>query len=343
MDFSPYYHLFYITIISQVFYNVNNSILLKILIFYDVLIFKYILLTFSILSDIIGSKERRDFTMFSINYTPSGDKEKDIEMLKILKKAAFTHVGIEFNKSQWLSDADYEKKANELKDAINDTGLSVSSAHLFHYPLDVGVSVKYEETEELIKRSQKAASIIEAPFWVAHPRSSIDQNFSYDVAAKHNKEDFLPVLEYAKENGAVLLFENMPVFPDFPGHRYFSSKPLEFAEFIDSFESDSVGVCWDIGHAHMLLDEDEFGYMKTVGKRIKLIEVNNNWIRYDSHMLPSCGSIDWNAFAKAVKEMDFTGGFVIDSKPAKVPEIAEAYYNHAFDCLKVIKERIDNV
>ena len=279
--------------------------------------------------------------MLSINITPFGDTKKDTEFLSILKESGFKNVGIEFNKTDLIKNDDWKEKANALNDALKATEMAVSSAHLYHYPLDVGVSIKYDDIEEYIKRSVQASFIIGAPFIVAHPRSSIDQGFSYEVAAKHNKEDFLPILESAIKNGAKLLFENMPVFPDFPGHRYFSSKPDEFSKFIDSFDSEAVGVCWDVGHAHMLLDEDEFGYLKQVGQRIKLIELNNNWIRYDSHMLPSCGSIDWNAFASTVKEINFTGDLVIDSKPAKVPEIAEAYYTHAFDCAKVIKERID--
>jgi len=279
--------------------------------------------------------------MISINITPYGDLKKDTDFLNILKKSGFSNIGIEFNKADWLKEDDWKERVNALNEALTSSDMVVSSAHLYHYPLDVGVSVKYDDIEELIARSVKAATMIKAPFFIAHPRSSIDQGFSYDVAAKHNMEDFLPILDIAKNNNASLLFENMPVFPDFPGHRYFSSKPDEFSKFIDSFSSDSVGVCWDIGHAHMLLDEDEFGYLKQVGKRIKIIEVNNNWIRYDSHMLPSCGSIDWKAFSNAVKEIDFTGCLLLDSKPAKVPEIAEAYYTHAFDCMKVIKEGID--
>lgn len=279
--------------------------------------------------------------MLSINITPYGDTKKDAEFLNLLKSSGFTSVGIEFNKTDWLSDANWKEKAIELKDALDNCKMNVSSAHLHHYPLDVGVSVKYDDTEELIRRSIEASFIIGAAFLTAHPRSSIDQGFSYEVAAKANRDDFFPLIERAEKEGVCLLFENMPVFPDFPSHRYFSSKPDEFSQFIDSFNSDSVGVCWDIGHAHMLLDEDEFGYMKQVGKRIKIIEVNNNWIRYDSHMLPSCGSIDWNAFSKAVKEINFTGDLLLDAKPAKVPEIAKAYYTHAFDCMKIIKERIE--
>lgn len=279
--------------------------------------------------------------MLSINITPYGDLKKDTELLNIIKKSGFLSVGIEYNKTSWLGEKNWEEKANALKEALYASEITVSSAHLCHYPLDVGVSVKYDETEELIKRSVKASALIGAPFWTAHPRSSLDTRFSYDTAASHNYDDYLPVLEAAEKNSAKLLFENMPVFPDFPDRRYFSSKPDELSKFADSFNSESVGVCWDTGHAHMLLDEDEFGYMKQVGKRIKIIEVNNNWIRYDSHMLPSCGNMDWSAFAKSVKEMNFTGDLLLDAKPPKVPEIAEAYYTHAYDCMNAIKERIE--
>ena len=279
--------------------------------------------------------------MLSINITPHGDLQKDTDFLNLLKESGFKSVGIELNKTDWLTDTDWKEKAISLKEALGKCEMAVSSAHLYHYPLDVGVSVKYDDTEELIRRSIESSFIIGAPFMTAHPRSSMDTGFSYEVAAKANREDFLPLIERAEKENVCLLFENMPVFPDFPGHRYFSSKPDEFSRFIDSFNSDSVGVCWDTGHSHMLLDEDEFGYMKQVGKRIKIFEVNNNWIRYDSHTLPSCGSMDWNAFAKTVKYIGFTGDLLLDAKPAKVPEIAKAYYTHAYDCMKVIKERVD--
>jgi len=279
--------------------------------------------------------------MLSINIAPQGDLEKDIRFFELLKACGFTHVGIEFQKCPWLAEDKWPQKVQALRKAIQATGIGLSSAHLHHYPLDIGCSVKYEETEELIARSVQAALKIGAPAFTVHPRSSMDQNFSREVSAKQNKEDFFPILEQAQEHGAKLLFENMAVFPDFPERRYFSSKPEEFAEFIDSFHSTGVGVCWDVGHAHMLLNEDEFGHMKQLGTRIQLIELSNNWIRYDSHLLPSKGDVDWSAFAAAAKEMNYTGSLILDAKPAKVPEIAKAYYTHAYDCMKSIKERID--
>lgn len=277
----------------------------------------------------------------SVNITPFGNKEQDTKFLEIIKKSGFTHIGIELNKTEWIKGDDWQDKVNALKEAIFKNDLAVSSVHLFHYSLDTGVTVKYPETEEFIKRTARAAFTIGTPFITAHPRSSMEQGFNSETAAKHNKEDFLPILELAEKNGTSLLFENMPVFPDFPDRRYFSSIPDEFAEFIDSFSSSSVGVCWDTGHVHMLLNEDEFDHMKKLGSRIKLIELNNNWVRFDSHMLPSQGNINWDTFAVSVKETDFTGDLVIDARPAKIPEIADAYYAHAYDCAKAIKERIE--
>lgn len=278
----------------------------------------------------------------AISVTPCGRYEENISFFQVLKAAGFSHIGLEFQKAKWLEEAGWEETADSLAKAIADSGMIVSAAHLAAYPLDIGLSVKYPQIEEQIRRSVLASVKVAAPRWVAHLRSSIDQGYSKEVAAEQNAREFAWIMDLAVKNGASLSFENLPVFPDYPGCKYYSSNPNELREFVESFASDAVGICLDTGHLHMMLNDDESESIRILGDKINLIEINNNWIRFDSHMLPSAGSIDWTRLGKDIAGIGYQGDLLLEANPAAVPEIAPEYYAHGYDCMKVIKERIEN-
>ena len=110
---------------------------------------------------------------------------------------------------------------------------------------------------------------------------------------------------FARPLGVRLLVENLLSEPTTPEHLKLI---LEMGHLAN------VGVCLDLGHAHMTVGVD--AAIATLGAQIASVHVHDNHGLKDEHLWPGDGTIDWPATAGALK--------ALPSKPALVLEIAQA-------------------
>jgi sugar phosphate isomerase/epimerase len=95
---------------------------------------------------------------------------------------------------------------------------------------------------------------------------------------------------FARPLGVQILLENIPNE---------LSVPDRLVEFIRLSHFDDVGVCFDIGHAHMMSNVSEaFEILKP---HIRSTHVHDNKKDRDSHLWPGDGSIDWHEAAKLLR------------------------------------------
>jgi len=95
-----------------------------------------------------------------------------------------------------------------------------------------------------------------------------------------------------------------------------------FCIYVDSFKSEFVGACYNIGHAN-LMGCDDFGIkkfevdkkaaIKRIGKRIKIIHANDNHGDIDRKLCPTVPnavySVKWNDILDALTDIGFNGAF----------------------------------
>lgn len=87
---------------------------------------------------------------------------------------------------------------------------------------------------------------------------------------------------FARPLGVTLLVENIP--NDF-------STPDKLLEFLRTGHFDDLGVCFDLGHAHLVDGvEPSFDRLKPL---IRSTHVHDNMHDRDSHLWPGDGNIDW--------------------------------------------------
>src|ERR671924_386627 len=87
---------------------------------------------------------------------------------------------------------------------------------------------------------------------------------------------------FAKPLGVRILLENIPND---------MSTPDRLVEFIQSSHFDDIGVCFDIGHAHIVSNVAEaFEILK---EHIRSTHLHDNAKDRDSHLWPGKGSINW--------------------------------------------------
>jgi sugar phosphate isomerase/epimerase len=87
---------------------------------------------------------------------------------------------------------------------------------------------------------------------------------------------------FAKPLGVRLLLENIPNE---------ICTPEKIVEFIQTTHFDDVGVCFDVGHAHIMTDVAQA--FETLKNHIHSTHIHDNKKDRDSHLWPGHGSIDW--------------------------------------------------
>ena len=109
---------------------------------------------------------------------------------------------------------------------------------------------------------------------------------------------------FARPLGVRLLVENLMSEPTTPEH---------LVEMLNAGHLDKIGVCLDLGHAHITVGVPEA--IATLGGRVASVHVHDNHGMKDEHLWPGDGNIDWPETAEALK--------AINPPPAAVLEISQ--------------------
>ncbi len=124
---------------------------------------------------------------------------------------------------------------------------------------------------------------------------------------------------FARPLGVRVLVENLLSEPTTPDH---------LITILELSHLDSIGVCLDLGHAHITVGIAEA--VAVLNKRIVSLHVHDNHGLKDEHLWPGDGNIDWPAATEALK--------ALANPPAAVLEISHTLG----DAPAAIADRIQN-
>ena len=131
-----------------------------------------------------------------------------------------------------------------------------------------------------IKRAIEVAEVIPFRFLVLHIGVSgehfSEQKFEWALTSVEHLRAF------AKPLGVSLLLENIPNE---------LTAPQKLVELIRTLHYEDVGVCLDLGHAHLEPGVEEA--METLKPFLRSIHVHDNHGMKDEHLWPGEGTIDW--------------------------------------------------
>jgi sugar phosphate isomerase/epimerase len=173
-----------------------------------------------------------------------------------------------------------------------------------------------------IKRAIETAEIIPFRKLVIHLGEREDGWSQRSMEYASNALEHLGV--FAAPLGVRLLVENLISEPTTPQH---------LLDVLETNHLDSVGVCLDLGHAHLTVGVTEA--ITTLGKRIHSVHVHDNKGQKDEHLWPGDGGIDWPATVAALKAMDTAPAAVLEVSHtlADVPIALQARIEQAFALL----------
>jgi len=154
-----------------------------------------------------------------------------------------------------------------------------------------------------IKRALEAADSIPFQNLILHLGEQADS------WSPRSLEHALTALEhlgaFARPMGVRLLAENLTSE---------STSPERLMEILQIGHLDNVGVCLDLGHAHLTVGVA--AAIATAGNRIGSVHVHDNHGVKDEHLWPGAGTIDWPATVQALK--------ALAAPPATVLEISQS-------------------
>lgn len=194
---------------------------------------------------------------------------------------------------------------------VEEAGLEVSQVHGPWGPDAWEVSEeKRPRLMEKMKRSIRETAMLGCKNWVVHPlvmpngwedRGTELEKLTWDTNIAFMKE----LLQTAKEYDVTICLENLPC------QGVSLAKPEETLKFIKAINDDHFKMCLDTGHANVygLSLRDT---VLSVKDELRVLHVHDNEEGYDLHLFPGFGTIDWDEFAKALKEIDFQGVFSIE-------------------------------
>ncbi len=166
-------------------------------------------------------------------------------------------------------------------------GDDASSARQKASIVDVDKRMRIEAMDE-IKRAIEVAEYAPFRFLVQHIGSSSD----YDDPRKF--ENALSSIEhlraFARPLGLSLLLENIP--NDL-------STPEKLKEIIKLLRYEDLGVCFDVGHAHLMSSVHQaFGVLED---RIRSTHIHDNKRDKDAHLWPGDGTIEWEQTMQSLR------------------------------------------
>jgi sugar phosphate isomerase/epimerase len=233
-----------------------------------------------------------------------------VPRLKSYEAAGFGHLQFSVVSRELLRDERLiEAHASALREAIGLTGLSL----IIHAPGELSAGAPEHDVE--LRGVLRYAAVAGAGMLVYHGmRVPVD----HPQVRRHlavEEHSLRRLMDVAGELGVSVAIENL--VPSYPGPEFVCHCPQAVAELVRRLDSEHVGMCLDIGHAHVVAADkgcELRSLIEPVLDRVILFHVHDNFgarpgapraggiepVRLDLHLAPGAGTVPWGSLAGAL-------------------------------------------
>lgn len=223
-----------------------------------------------------------------------------------------------------LRGSDYLAFARRLKQIGEDNGIECNQSHA-PFP------VVCPEVRSYLKRAIECTAEAGGKICIIHPDSN--------KTAAENAEMYAELLPFAKDCGVKIATENMWNWEK--DHAIFAacSTPKDFNAHLDAVNDDYFVACLDIGHAEMMGDDiSAVKMIEALGARLGALHIHDNDRWHDSHQIPFSMSIDFDAVAKALKKIGYSGYLTLEADCYLHGRTAENVFDGICDMAKAARK-----
>lgn len=209
---------------------------------------------------------------------------------------------------EWRKEPD----PRTLKVQVSDAGLAIHSAHgcwggqsIRAERVDLGSPdpKRHRESVEDLQRCVDWLNTAGGTCLVVHPGGLADPADSAKRRAAL-AEGLMQLVEHARGSRVLICVENMPPGVN-PG-----SRMAEIAALVAELDQPELAVALDTGHAHISADLGE--ETQAAGRWLRTTHVHDNQGRQDSHEPPGLGTIDWEAWRRALDLIAYRGPIMLE-------------------------------
>ncbi|MEY8759973.1 sugar phosphate isomerase/epimerase family protein [Chryseobacterium tongliaoense] len=234
--------------------------------------------------------------------TPVWNAEAGKYAIEKTAKAGFDLIEI-------LLPASMDFNAKEVKKQLQDNSLDAVCS--FNLPKEAHIAFYPEIAEQLIKKAIDKTSDLETDFLggVLHGGIGVfSGNPLTESEANIITEVWVTIADYAKVRGV-----NIGIEPINRYETYVCNTAKNVLDMIEKTGKDNLFLHLDT--FHMNIEENNF-YDPVIlaGKKLKHVHIT------ESHRgMPGEGTINWDEFFRALKEIDFEGNLVLENFSSSVP------------------------
>ncbi len=253
--------------------------------------------------------------------------EQPLERAHLVEIAARGFDSIELFATRSHFDYHDEHAIHALKEWLSDTSLELNSVHA---PItDVFASGRCQRTFSTATRDADArkATLHEmaAALNIARivPFKHLVDHLGVPVAPK--SEGAFPAVSKDDNNreAAIRSIEEIHGLAEAVGVKVALevmgnalSTPSDLIEIIErSFEGTDVGICMDVGHAHLLGDAPEA--VETASEYLVTTHIHDNRRQHDDHLVPFQGNINWASTVMAFEKIGYDGVLMYEVRNAE--------------------------
>jgi sugar phosphate isomerase/epimerase len=217
-----------------------------------------------------------------------------------------------FAARQHIDYANRKQHVKEIAEWFRDSGIPLNSVHSPLYadyewgragapPVNIASTDRAGRIEAMdeIKRALEIAEQIPFRFLVQHLGTPNEDFSEKKFEAAMTSIEHLRA--FAKPLGVRILLENIPNE---------LSTPERLVEMIRGAHFDDVGVCFDVGHAHITGSVREA--FETLRAHICSTHIHDNKKDKDSHLWPGDGTIDWKEAMELLRSAPQTPALLLE-------------------------------
>ena len=248
------------------------------------------------------------------------EKRTIFEAVALLSQAGFSHFDLE---------AETQEEAEALSAYLKERNLSVIQSHM---PFNRYKRIDTEIFRQNVMAYAKNAKIMDSKILVVHGDEFDYKNRAYSsvAALEHNYRFFYDLVDYASANGMRVAFENTFQEATMTIKPHFSALTDDLCALLERYGTDTVGICWDTGHAKVQYGDHDMDALKLVADKVICTHVHDNYYNQDLHSFPFTGSIHWKNFMQILKEVGYKGDLSFEFVYDRLPKAL------ALDYLKLI-------
>ena len=214
-----------------------------------------------------------------------------------------------------VSHGDFAAHFKRVAKIVRDHGVELYQSHASYCKLNCLDPEKYSLVQRQTIRGIYASGHMECPHIVAHPvvHPDFHNGQNSERCLRTNLDYFSAFVPALKDTGVTMCIENLfwgdtGVEPNIPNACSSAEQLIGLIDTLNDLHGPHFAACLDTGHA-VIGGNDPAEMLRALGKRVRVLHIQDNGGCFDDHLVPGRGVIDWRKFLAAMKDVGYGGTF----------------------------------